>query len=253
MIEERRKFIKELRSIAPVYSLEELLAQKAKEYEEPACTIVPPSEEELKAEKANEACKNAIMEKKDEASKRFLLIDSIEDWQKLTNTMLDIGALKEAASHIKNPGTILGTLTRFESAVRRNFAKPPESFEKDFSEKTAWKIIQLLGKYLSNLLSYLERNLKSPDVARLATCLDTYFATLCIDKHRVNPWSSAEEWMALEMVEGAIVTTNTEEKEKNGTISEIYIQPRVIHFMNAFAELTQQYFLGQCCVYKLKE
>lgn len=184
---------------------------------------------------------------------RYLHVDSREAWDRIKDAMLDTGALKQATLGTEKAEVFLKTLNRFEGAVKKLFAKAPEEIDENSSEDLAAKIIGVLGNYLSQLIQYLDKTAGGIDIAQMAKTMDAYLATLFVERRELKPDANINDWIELNMREDVIVTKSTDDPSKKGKIHEIYVQPRVIRYLDAYEEKCEQYFLGRCCAYKLNE
>lgn len=185
-------------------------------------------------------------------TKPVLHIGSVEDWLSVKRALLNIEPLRNAARQTEMADGFLRTLAAFEKAIGREFGRPPEEIDEDSSEEMAGKIMKLLGGSLGRMLERLDRPTDSQDIANMAKTLDTYFRSLYIEKHELDSSATAADWIDLDMLGDDMLPTSTADPAKKGRIHQIYIQPRLIRFLNSFGEKSEQYFLGKCCVYKLK-
>lgn len=182
---------------------------------------------------------------------RYLHVDSMEAWHRIKDAMLAIEPLRQAAGRTEKAEALLKTLSRFEGAAERLFTRPPEEIDENSSEDLAVKIMKVLGDYMSQMLQYLDKSPAGPSVVQMGETMDAYLAALYVERREFRPGANINEWIELNMRGDVIVSQSTDDASKKGKISEIYVQPRIIRYLNAYEEICGQYFLGRCCAYKL--
>lgn len=251
MNKERSNLISQLMNFLPRYSREELLAQKLGERARMEAPAPPPTEETELSEISRFPLLDAVMPEMEEP-KPVLHIATIEDWRKLRDDLLGLEPLREAARASVRGEAHLNTLDRFENAILKAFARSPTEIDEESTERIVENIVKFLKDYISPLLSYLGAHPDGPGNANLAGTLDAYLARFCIEKHELRLQSSVNEWIDLNIIGGSIITKSTKDTQKSGMIYEITVQPRVIRYLNTFAEIAQQFILGSCCAYKLE-